>query len=84
MAQNQVTGTVKRPFGFRDLLGYFMGDFGCNMSFTLISSYMFIFISIPFASLKAQNEMKIVAPSAYIIVFFPCRVVVHYKSRRSE
>ena len=43
MAQNQVTGTAKRPFGFRDLLGYFMGDFGCNMSFTLISSYMFIF-----------------------------------------
>ena len=45
---------------------------------------IFKLISIPFASLKAQNEMKIVAPSAYIIVFFPCRVVVHYKSRRSE
>lgn len=43
MAQNQLVRERKRPFGFRDLLGYFMGDFGCNMSFTLISSYMFIF-----------------------------------------
>ena len=56
-----------------------------DMSAGTINKYVFfIFISIPFASLKAQNEMKIVAPSAYIIVFFPCRVVVHYKSRRSE
>lgn len=35
--------TEKRSFGFRDIMGYFMGDFGCNMSFTLISSYMFLF-----------------------------------------
>lgn len=33
----------KRGFGFRDVFGYFMGDFGCNFSFTLISSWMFIF-----------------------------------------
>lgn len=33
----------KRAFSFRDVFGYFMGDFGCNFSFTLISSYMFIF-----------------------------------------
>lgn len=32
-----------RPFGFQDKFGYFMGDFGCNMSFSLISTYMFIF-----------------------------------------
>ena len=43
MAKNHIIHTAKRPFGFRDILGYFMGDFGCNMSFTLISSYMFIF-----------------------------------------
>lgn len=43
MAQNQWASEIKRPFGSRDLLGYFMGDFGCNMSFTLISSYMFLF-----------------------------------------
>lgn len=36
---------TKRPFGIRDLFGYFMGDFGCNMSFTLINSYMFIFFT---------------------------------------
>ncbi|AMB99517.1 hypothetical protein AWM75_05680 [Aerococcus urinaehominis] len=33
----------KRPFSGRDLIGYFFGDFGCNMSFTLISAYQFIF-----------------------------------------
>ena len=43
MAKNHIIHTAKRPFGFRDILGYFMGVFGCNMSFTLISSYMFIF-----------------------------------------
>lgn len=32
-----------RPFGFRDKFGYFMGDFGCTISFTLISSFMMIF-----------------------------------------
>lgn len=37
------TKSEKRPFGVRDVFGYFMGDFGCNFSFTLISSYMFIF-----------------------------------------
>ena len=33
MAKNHIIHTAKRPFGFRDILGYFMGDFGCNMSF---------------------------------------------------
>lgn len=32
-----------RPFGKRDKLGYMMGDFGCNMSFALINSYMMLF-----------------------------------------
>lgn len=34
-----------RPFGWRDKIGYLMGDFGCNMSFSLISGYMFIFFT---------------------------------------
>lgn len=33
----------KRPFGIRDIIGYFFGDFGCNMSFSLQASYLFIF-----------------------------------------
>lgn len=41
--EKSLTLAEKRSFGFRDILGYFMGDFGCNMSFTLISSYMFLF-----------------------------------------
>lgn len=32
-----------RPFGMRDKLGYAFGDFGCNMSFAFINSYMMIF-----------------------------------------
>ncbi len=30
-------------FGMRDKVGYAMGDLGCNLSFSLISSYMFLF-----------------------------------------
>lgn len=32
-----------RPFGITDKLGYAFGDFGCNLSFSLISNYMFLF-----------------------------------------
>ena len=32
-----------RPFGMRDKLAYSAGDFGCNMSFALKSSIMFVF-----------------------------------------
>lgn len=41
--EKSLTLAEKRSFGVRDIIGYFMGDFGCNMSFTLISSYMFLF-----------------------------------------
>ena len=41
-------------FGWKDKIGYAMGDFGCNMSFALISSYMADFytqyIGIPAAA----------------------------------
>lgn len=32
-----------RPFGIRDKIGYALGDFGCNMSFVFINSYMMLF-----------------------------------------
>lgn len=32
-----------RPFGFKDKLGYGLGDFGCNMSFAFINSYLMVF-----------------------------------------
>lgn len=32
-------------FGVRDKIGYMMGDFGCNMSFQLISSYAMIYFT---------------------------------------
>ncbi len=35
----------KRPFGARDKFGYMMGDFGCNMSFQLIGSYLMLFVT---------------------------------------
>ncbi|MBU0926200.1 MAG: glycoside-pentoside-hexuronide (GPH):cation symporter [Spirochaetes bacterium] len=34
---------VARPFGFRDKIGYFFGDFGNNMSFSLITGYMMLY-----------------------------------------
>lgn len=34
-----------RPFGVRDKIGYLFGDFGCNMSFQLISSYLMLFVT---------------------------------------
>lgn len=35
--------TVPRPFGMRDKIGYAFGDLGCNLSFQLISTYMYLF-----------------------------------------
>ena len=32
-----------RPFGMRDKIGYALGDFGCNLSFALISAFMIDF-----------------------------------------
>lgn len=32
-----------RPFGWRDKVGYGLGDFGCNMSFAFINGYMMLF-----------------------------------------
>ena len=35
----------ERPFGIRDKVGYLFGDFGCNMSFQLISSYLMLYMT---------------------------------------
>lgn len=34
---------IARPFGIRDKIGYALGDFACNLSFTLISTYMMLY-----------------------------------------
>lgn len=36
---------AQRGFGLRDKVGYLLGDVGCNFTFSLISSYMFIFFT---------------------------------------
>ena len=38
MGKNEI-----RPFGWRDKLGYAMGDMGCGFSFQLVSTYMQLF-----------------------------------------
>ncbi len=48
-----------RPFGWRDNLGYFFGDFGCNMSFSLISGYMFIFFT-QFIGVKLEHYALVI------------------------
>ncbi|MEE4195123.1 MAG: glycoside-pentoside-hexuronide (GPH):cation symporter [Anaerolineae bacterium] len=46
MAASEVVRTQKvKPFGWGDRIGYMLGDFGCNMSFALISGFMFIFFT---------------------------------------
>lgn len=36
----------KRPFGFRDIIGYFFGDFGCNLSYSVVTYYLTIFLYV--------------------------------------
>lgn len=40
MSQSQ---TAVRPFGIRDKIGYALGDFACNLSFSLLSTYMMLY-----------------------------------------
>ena len=35
----------KKQIGAKDKFGYMMGDFGCNMSFQLISSFLMLFVT---------------------------------------
>lgn len=34
---------AQKPFGWSDRIGYMFGDFGCNMSFAFINSYLMLF-----------------------------------------
>jgi len=38
-----VQESEKRPFGMRDIIGYFFGDFGCNLSYSVVTYYLTIF-----------------------------------------
>lgn len=42
-SKDKIQTTVQKPFGFKDKFGYALGDFGCNMSFVFINSYMMLF-----------------------------------------
>ena len=45
MASSTATVMKKdvRPFGWRDKVGYGFGDFGCNMTFALVSGYFMMY-----------------------------------------
>ena len=45
MKEKKIKTPIDRPFGNRDKIGYMMGDFGCNMSFQLISSFLMLFVT---------------------------------------
>lgn len=51
-----------RPFGMRDKIGYAFGDMGCNFSFQLVSSYMYLFYT-QCIGLSAQNWAWIIVVS---------------------
>jgi GPH family glycoside/pentoside/hexuronide:cation symporter len=50
---------ARRPFGWKDIVGYFFGDFGCNMSFSLISGYMFLFFT-QYIGIKLEHYALII------------------------
>lgn len=51
-----------RPFGMRDKIGYAFGDMGCNFSFQLVSSYMYLFYT-QCIGLSAKNWAWIIVVS---------------------
>lgn len=53
-----------RPFGIRDKIGYLFGDFGCNMSFSFINSYMMVFF------VTCLN----ILPKHYAVIIIVCKV----------
>lgn len=42
-SKDKIQTALQKPFGFKDKFGYALGDFGCNMSFVFINSYMMLF-----------------------------------------
>jgi len=51
---NKRPDTALCPFGWRDNIGYALGDFGCNMSFALINTYLMIFY-VNCAGIRAEH-----------------------------
>ncbi|WP_462406074.1 MFS transporter [Gracilibacillus sp. Marseille-QA3620] len=43
LQENQIESNVARPFGFRDKLGYLLGDFGNDFFFILTSTFLMVF-----------------------------------------
>jgi 7-cyano-7-deazaguanine synthase in queuosine biosynthesis len=48
-----------RPFGWRDKLGYAMGDMGCGFSFQLVSTFMQLFY-LQYIGIKATDYAAII------------------------
>ncbi len=48
-----------RPFGWRDKLGYAMGDMGCGFSFQLVSTFMQLFY-LQYIGIKAEDYAIII------------------------
>ncbi len=57
-----MTNNVKRLFSNRDRIGYALGDMGCNLSFSLLSTYMMLFY-IQYIGLSAENWAWIIIVS---------------------
>ena len=51
--------TEIRPFGWRDKLGYAMGDMGCGFSFQLVSTFMQLFY-LQYIGIKATDYAVII------------------------
>lgn len=51
--------TEIRPFGWRDKLGYAMGDMGCGFSFQLVATFMQLFY-LQFIGIKAEDYAVII------------------------
>lgn len=53
---------TKRPFSNRDRFGYALGDLGCNLSFSLLTTYMMLFY-IQYIGLSTENWAWIIIVS---------------------
>ena len=65
-----------RPFGWRDKLGYAMGDMGCGFSFQLVSTFMQLFY-LQYIGIKATDYAAIILISK----IFDAQI---YKEKRVE
>ena len=54
-----MSNTGIRPFGWRDKLGYAMGDMGCGFSFQLVSTFMQLFY-LQYIGIKAADYAIII------------------------